>query len=195
MKNRISRKDFFNEIANLFKGQGTPRAKAPVRQAADVILPPGVSSTEHYLTECTRCYDCVAVCPYQSLEVWHEAGSPFDGYPVIQPRREPCYLCNDFPCVAACPTTALQKEFVDRPLGLAVIDPEVCLAHQGNFCVTCINNCPLAGRAIFRNEQGHPVVEAKFCTGCGICTYSCPAEIPAIKIVRQPGILNNAGKS
>ncbi|HFE63332.1 MAG TPA: 4Fe-4S dicluster domain-containing protein [Caldithrix sp.] len=196
MKNQISRKDFFSEIADLFKGQSRSEMKHPKRRSDHVILPPGVSGSEHYLTECTQCYDCVSVCPYQSLEVWHEEGSPFEGYPVIQPRREPCYLCSDFPCVAVCPTPALQEQYVDKPLGLAVVDQERCLAYQGNFCVTCVNNCPLAGRAIFRNEQGHPVVKAEFCTGCGICTYSCPAELPAINIdVRQPDILDNTVKS
>lgn len=182
MQEKITRKDFLRDALKLFRkevGGSSSEAATPI---PEYILPPGVTTPEHYLENCTRCYDCVAVCPHLALQVWRGDKSGFYGFPVIVPRREPCYLCPDFPCITACPTDALQQQYAARPLGTAVIDPSLCLAYNQGFCQSCITNCPLSGRAIVPDPEGRPVVNADICTGCGICTSVCPAEQPAIMI-------------
>jgi len=54
-------------------------------------------------------------------------------------------MCEDIPCVAACPTGALDKQLkkiVDARMGLAVlIDHENCLNWQGLRCDVCYRVC------------------------------------------------------
>ena len=187
MEDRISRKDFFREALRFFREQ-IPDLSGPKQSGSPrYVLPPGVETPDLFLEKCNQCYDCVGKCPHYALQVCREAGHYAEGYPVIEPRRQPCYWCSDFPCIQACTTGALQTAFQNRPLGTAVIDREGCLAYQGNFCQACINNCPLAGTAIQFDKQLRPIVTADECTGCGICTYTCPTENPAITIELNRG--------
>ena len=59
-------------------------------------------------------------------------------------------MCEDTPCINACPTDALEKGVAieDARMGLAVlIDQETCLAFQGLRCEVCYRACPLMGKA------------------------------------------------
>ncbi len=187
MDDRISRKDFFREALNFFRDQLSHASRQSKSGTERFVLPPGVESPELYLEKCNQCYDCVGKCPHYALQVCRQTGHFAEGCPVIEPRRQPCYWCSDFPCIAACSTGALQMSFKERSLGTAVIDPESCLAYQGNCCQACVNNCPLAGTAIQFDRQLRPVVQAAACTGCGICTFYCPTEVPAITIELNKG--------
>lgn len=184
MDDRISRKEFLREAFGFWRKRRADASgpKAGGNPTYRFIMPPGVAGRDAYLRDCDQCYDCVGACPHLALQVCRDETSPLEGYPVIEPRRQPCYLCADFPCIAACPTDALQEAFDQRPLGTAIILEEFCFSFQGSFCQACVNNCPLTGQAIYFNPEGHPEVSAEKCTGCGVCTYSCPAESPAIVI-------------
>ncbi len=182
MQEYITRKDFLRDAFKLFRREVRGGGRNTATPISEFILPPGVTAPDHYLKSCTQCYECVSVCPHQALQVWRDERSRFYGFPVIVPRRQPCYLCTDYPCITACPTEALQEQYVSHPLGTAVVDPGRCLAYNRSFCQSCITNCPLSGRAIAPDREGHPVVNAEVCTGCGICTAACPAEQPAILV-------------
>ena len=107
-------------------------------------------------------------------------------------------MCDDIPCVVACPTGALDPGLTnidDADMGLAVlIDQERCLNALGLRCDVCYRVCPVIDEAITlerrHNERsGHhaifmPIVHSDACTGCGKCEKSCvlPGE-SAIKVL------------
>ncbi len=178
MGSTISRKDFFKELFGFFKQEVEKGSRPSLRHSSNVLPPPGAQSVEHYLQNCTQCYECVSVCPPLALEVCREAASQFYGYPVINPKRELCSRCADYPCIQACPTPALTPENAARPLLRAQIVKEYCLAYQGHFCLSCLNACQ--ENAIKWNAQGVPEVAQELCTACGLCVPVCPAPKQAI---------------
>lgn len=119
------------------------------------------------------------------------------GTPYFAPRISPCRLCEDMPCIKACPSGALNKKLpsIDKArMGLAVlVDHENCLNHQGLRCDVCYRNCPLLDKALTLEMQVNqrtgvharliPTVHSKHCTGCGKCERSCVLENPAIKVL------------
>jgi ferredoxin-type protein NapG len=104
-------------------------------------------------------------------------------------------MCQDIPCVAACPTGALDhglERIEDARMGVAVIDQESCLSWQGLRCEICYRDCPVRNEAITiethpRRSSAHavfvPMVHADSCTGCGICEYACPTAVAAVRVL------------
>ncbi|MBI5185716.1 MAG: 4Fe-4S binding protein [Nitrospinae bacterium] len=104
--------------------------------------------------------------------------------PMIVPGKTPCYLCEDFPCVAACPTGALRREEGQPPkIGTLVLGTG-CLRRKtrDSFCDDCVRKCPAPG-AISMDEDAGPVVNHEKCAGCGVCEFICPAKPPALRII------------
>ena len=182
MSESISRKDFLKGIFGFFRVEAEQNSKDENPQKDFYLLPPGAGDRESFLQTCRKSYQCVSVCPHEAIEVYREnAQDERYGYPVINPRRQACYFCEDFPCIAACENGALSMERKDRPLGIAIIDQNVCFAYRGVFCPACVVKCPLSGKAIAMSDN-KPVVNEDDCTGCGICVQVCPTEQPAIWI-------------
>jgi len=164
---------------------------------SQAIRPPGALDEESFLGACVRCGLCVRDCPYDTLRLAEVADDVTLGTPYFVAREVPCYLCDDIPCVAACPTGALDKglEVIeDARMGLAVlIDQENCIAFQGLRCEVCYNVCPVRDKAIklhARRDQRSgkhamfiPVVYSDACTGCGLCENACILEEAAIKVL------------
>jgi ferredoxin-type protein NapG len=163
---------------------------------AGAVRPPGALDEQRFLAACVRCGQCVRACPYDSLKL-AELGDPVPtGTPYFEPRRVPCEMCPDIPCVPACPTGALDRRLTDidrARMGLAVlVDHETCLNFQGMRCDVCYRVCPVIGKAITleprRNERTGkhgmflPTVHSEHCTGCGKCEQACVLEEAAIKI-------------
>jgi ferredoxin-type protein NapG len=108
-------------------------------------------------------------------------------------------MCEDIPCVKACPTGALDPELTDidqARMGVAVlIDQENCLNFLGLRCDVCYRVCPLIDEAITLEPQHNartgahsrfiPVVHSDRCTGCGKCERSCVLEEAAIKVLPE----------
>jgi ferredoxin-type protein NapG len=106
-------------------------------------------------------------------------------------------MCQDIPCVKACPTGALDPaltEINEARMGLAVVvDQEACIAFQGLRCEVCFNVCPIRGKAITLNFRHNdrsgrhalfiPIVHSTDCTGCGKCEKACILEEAAIKVL------------
>lgn len=183
MQEVISRKDFLRGASRFFRDEVSGEGGSAYPEVGGYIYPPGIDSEDNYLNRCEQSYNCISKCPHESLFVFREnENDKRFGYPVIDPRRSACNLCENFPCIAACESGALQTEFKNRKLGLAIIDQKSCFAYNGTFCQACIFNCPLSGEAILADDQSRPVVNQELCTGCGICTQSCPMEKAAIVI-------------
>jgi len=164
---------------------------------AQAIRPPGVVNENDFLSACVRCGLCVRDCPYDTLKLSRLGDDVALGTPYFDARKIPCEMCEDIPCVKACPTGALDpalQNIDDARMGLAVlIDQEACIAFQGLRCEVCFNVCPLANKAISLNRTHNqrtgkhaliiPVVHSDACTGCGKCEHACILEEAAIKIL------------
>ncbi|TKJ38498.1 ferredoxin-type protein NapG [candidate division LCP-89 bacterium B3_LCP] len=170
------------------------------------LRPPGALSEREFLAKCVRCGLCVQACPYDTLKL----GSPGDdrplGTPYFIPRQIPCYMCEDIPCVEACPSGSLDKASVSREengklvwdikqsrMGIAVLDRQSCVAFWGLQCEACYRACPLIDQAINlkydRNVRTGkhalllPKINPEFCTGCGLCERACITQKPSIFVL------------
>lgn len=167
------------ELLNLMKSG----SKAAIR-------PPGAADEEEFLALCTRCGKCNLACPYDSIKMGKEDFGLGLGTPYLDVRESPCMLCEDFPCVEACPTEALSgiEKRQDVDMGVAVINEETCIAYQGMRCEVCYRVCPFIDEAItidYRLRQGDnihaifaPVINPDKCVGCGICVERCVVNDP-----------------
>jgi len=163
---------------------------------AYAIRPPGALDEKEFLGACVRCGLCVRDCPYDTLRLAQPGEDVALGTPYFVAREIPCEMCEDIPCIVACPTGALDHkltEIDDSRMGLAVVvDQESCIAFRGLRCEVCFNVCPVRGKAITLEMQHNersgkhalfiPVVHSSDCTGCGKCEQACILEEAAIKV-------------
>lgn len=164
---------------------------------AMALRPPGALAEADFLGACIRCGLCVRDCPYNTLKLAELGESVATGTPYFVARAVPCEMCEDIPCVVACPTGALDKglqDIDDARMGLAVLaDQETCLNFLGLRCDVCYRVCPSIDKAITLDAQhnvrsGHhsrfiPVVHSEHCTGCGKCEQACVLPVAAIKVL------------
>lgn len=99
---------------------------------------------------------------------------------MIDPVQQPCWMCADFPCIAACEPQVLQLALPKR-MATVKIETFSCLAWQGSFCSVCSEQCPVPGA--IEVEQGKPRIAEEVCTGCGVCQHVCPAPENAILLL------------
>jgi ferredoxin-type protein NapG len=165
---------------------------------ATALRPPGALKEDDFLAACVRCGLCVRDCPYDTLKLSRVGDGVATGTPYFTAREIPCERCEDIPCVAACPTGALDRGLTDieqSRMGLAVlIDQETCLNFLGLRCDVCYRVCPVIDEAITlesihnprsdRHAMLLPTVHSDHCTGCGKCEKACvlPGEA-AIKVL------------
>ncbi|MDP2194578.1 MAG: ferredoxin-type protein NapG [Rhodocyclaceae bacterium] len=161
------------------------------------LRPPGALPESEFSAACIRCGMCVRDCPFNMLML-ARVGEPLAvGTPYFVARQAPCEMCEDIPCIKACPTKALDHALTDitkAKMGLAVlVDQETCLNFLGLRCDICYRVCPVLDKAITLEPQSNtrtgrhtlfiPVVHSEHCTGCGLCEKACPTEIAAIKVL------------
>ncbi len=164
---------------------------------ATAIRPPGALPEEEFQARCIRCGLCVRDCPYHILRLAEPGEEVATGTPYFVARTDPCQMCEDIPCVPACPSGALDHDLTDirdARMGLAVlVDQESCLAFQGLRCEVCFNICPVRGEALTLDLQHNPrsgkhalfipVVHSDACTGCGLCERACVLDEAAIRVL------------
>ena len=151
-----------------------------------LLRPPGAITERQFLQNCTRCDKCIHACPKDAIvKAPKKFGFLVMGTPYIDPIKTPCVMCDDLPCIPACPDSALLP--VESPseinMGYAILDKKKCQAYGDTFCQQCIIDCPIPG-AITQNKDQQPEFHKKICTGCGVCVRSCSTvNIPvAIKV-------------
>ncbi len=202
---RRSRRRFLVETARTASGVllfglgvGLYARRSESRPAA-AIRPPGAGPERDFLGACIRCGRCVRDCPYDTLKLARPEEPVATGTPFFEARKIPCEMCEDIPCVKACPTGALDKNLTnidDARMGLAVlIDQENCLNFLGLRCEVCYRVCPLIDKAITLEPRHNlrsgkhalfiPVVHSDACTGCGKCEHACVLEQAAIKVLPE----------
>ncbi|MEA3491904.1 MAG: ferredoxin-type protein NapG [Campylobacterota bacterium] len=178
------------------------------------MRPPAALPEKDFLRTCIKCGLCAEACLNRDSNVDKETGKQRPGTlkiakaqddatigtPFFVPMDVPCYMCEDIPCVPVCPTGALdpalvtdkngELDFRMMDMGIAVVDPNSCIAFWGIQCDACYRACPLMDEAIKleygRNERTGkhaflmPVIVMDICTGCGLCEKACVTEKPAI---------------
>lgn len=164
---------------------------------AVTLRPPGALPERDFLGACVRCGLCVRACPYDTLRLAEIGDGPAIGTPYFIAREIPCEMCDDIPCVKACPTGALAHSLTnidDAEMGIAsLVGRETCLNMLGLRCDVCYRVCPVIDKAITL-ERTHnprtgkhaifePFVHSDACTGCGKCEKSCVLETSAIKVL------------
>jgi polyferredoxin len=182
-----------------YTGLNTALGRPGKGQVAPVMLlrPPAALPEPDFLARCTRCGQCLVVCPTNTLQpIWLEAGFAGLFSPALKPRRgfcDPaCHRCAD-----NCPTGAIFELTAEErkwaKVGTALILPGRCLAweHQKR-CMVCDEVCPYDA-IHFRAEPGNPVavpvVDESRCAGCGYCEYYCPAQNQSAIVVTPMGAL------
>lgn len=164
------------------------------------LRPPGALAESDFLGACIRCGLCVRDCPYDTLVLAKPETPVATGTPYFTARSIPCEMCDDIPCVKACPTGALDHSLTDinkSRMGLAVlIDHETCLNFLGLRCDVCYRVCPVIDKAITlelvpnartgRHTMFLPTVHSEHCTGCGKCEKACVIEEAAIRVLPIP---------
>lgn len=202
-KSGAARRQFLLGLAKMACGVGlgagglalyAKQARAVPPQA---LRPPGALDERAFQGACIRCGMCVRDCPYKILDLAKPEQPIATGTPYFTARTGPCEMCEDIPCVKACPTGALDHKLTDinaSRMGLAVlVDQETCLNFLGLRCDVCYRVCPLLDKAITLEPQHNartgkhtlfiPVVHSDKCTGCGKCEKGCVLEEAAIKVL------------
>ena len=137
----LARRQFVFDSARLLCGVGVlglclaGYARKALAKPPMAIRPPGAGPEEDFLGACIRCGMCVRDCPYDILELARPESLVATGTPYFTARSGPCEMCEDIPCVRACPTGALDHHLTDinkSRMGLAVLsDQETCLNFLG----------------------------------------------------------------
>lgn len=118
------------------------------------------------LEKCTGCRSCEIYCSFINDGVCNPTNSRVR---VIKSEQKGiniptmCMQCEDPPCMAACPVSAIKKEVES---GLVVIDQDSCIG-----CKLCMMNCPLG--AISLDPVEGKVFKCNLCDGDPICAKIC----------------------
>ncbi|QLI82161.1 ferredoxin-type protein NapG [Chitinibacter fontanus] len=204
MKATINRRQFFKDSAAACGGAvllGSGLTILASQQAsalpAQALRPPGALIEDLFQQACVHCGLCVRDCPYDTLKLASLGEGIGWGTPYFTARQVPCEMCEDLPCVKACPTGALDhalKDVNQAKMGIAVLqDQENCLNFLGLRCDVCYRVCPVIDQAITlenvhnprsdRHAMLLPTVHSQFCTGCGKCEKSCVLPEAAIRVL------------
>ncbi|MDR2189456.1 MAG: ferredoxin-type protein NapG [Azonexus sp.] len=202
-KSSAARRQFLFDSARMACGVGLLGlglglyAKQARALPALALRPPGALAEDQFLGACIRCGLCVRDCPYDTLSLAKPEAPVATGTPYFTARQIPCEMCEDIPCVVACPTGALDHALADinqAKMGVAVlIDHETCLNFLGLRCDVCYRVCPVIDKAITLDHQPNlrtgrhamflPTVHSEHCTGCGKCEKACVLEQAAIRVL------------
>lgn len=140
-------------------------------------------------TRCIGCHACTTACKSENevpLGVTRTYVKYVDVGVFPQARRAfqvtRCNQCDDAPCVAACPTSAMYR----RQDGIVDFDKRACIG-----CKACIAACPYD--AIFINPEDRSAEKCNFCAhrlDVGLepaCVVVCPVEAILVGDLDDPG--------
>ncbi|MEW6163784.1 MAG: ferredoxin-type protein NapF [Pseudomonadota bacterium] len=133
-----------------------------------LLRPPWALAEDAFLAACTRCGDCIGVCPTNILVLVR-------GYPEVDFARGECTFCGK--CHDACRPHALLRQEGKPPWRLKARIAGNCLAYREIVCRSCGDACGAAAIRFSPRVMGaaHPELIADRCTGCGACVSACPA--------------------
>ena len=147
------------------------------------LRPPGALPEKKLAEVCSKCGDCVRVCPAEAIKI-DSLGVLGDGLPYIDADTAACVACEGLQCMSACPTGALlPTPLAQIKMGTAVWRSQHCTRHtRHDDCRQCVDICPMGETAIdlLFNDV---VVKPLGCIGCGLCQLHCPTSPKAIAVI------------
>lgn len=152
------------------------------------LRPPGAAPEAEFLSRCIRCHKCGENCPNDTIRFVGPEGPPeARGTPYVVAREKACILCHT--CNNGCPSGALRPvdpEAFPPPaharMGVAELDPNTCHSKNGYICGICIRACPYEGLALKAGLWEAPIIDPKWCVGCGLCEQACVQMPQAIRV-------------
>ena len=169
------RRGFFRRAFGRLAGEVAARAEQRVAPRRS-FRPPGALEEIAFLAACTRCGDCIGVCPVHAIVKAGPDAGLGAGAPLIEPTVQACVVCDDMPCARACETGALVVPgdgWAGIHMGTLTLDAERCIAFHGVSCGVCARACPVGERALGLDAGGRPVLRPEGCVGCGVCVTAC----------------------
>jgi len=163
--------------------QNTIAKKSTFDPAGDEhwIRPPGALPEQQFRETCSRCGECVRVCPVGAIQL-DSSGISGAGAPYIDVESQSCVLCENLECMQKCPTGALVPLSLEQiDIGTAVWHEYQCLRPSGGSCSICVDHCPV-GMAAIELVDNRVVVHETGCTGCGVCQHDCPTWPKSITV-------------
>lgn len=180
----VGRRGFFRETVGRLADEVVRRTERRVVQAR-YVRPPGAVEEVAFLAACTRCGACIDVCPPNAITTAPPNAGFAAGTPVIDAVRQPCTVCPDIPCAAACPTEALimpERKWDGYSMAVLELEPERCIAFHGVPCGVCARACPIGEEALALDAEGRPVIKIEGCVGCGVCVRACVTTPPSLRL-------------
>lgn len=180
---KLDRRGFFTRGLRQVM-QGAVDAIADRVAPVAYIRPPGALPEPAFIGACTRCGDCVDVCPVRAIKLLPSSHGLAGGTPVLDVETTACIMCETMPCAAACPTPALELPawgWRDVQMAAISIDASRCITYRDVECGICARVCPVGEDALRLDADGHPII-GDACTGCGQCISACvtsPSSISA----------------
>ncbi|MDO8915925.1 MAG: 4Fe-4S binding protein [Coriobacteriia bacterium] len=184
-------------LAGFFTYTGLSRSERDVR----LIRPPGARTETEVLGLCSRCGQCMKVCPTNVLQpAVTRAGIEGVFTPQMDYRLSYCdWSCSE--CGKVCPTGAIMPLALEAKrkttIGRAYIDRNRCIPWADyKTCLVCQELCPIPDKAIALREVevddprggkvrlGRPEVLVERCIGCGVCENACPVPNESAIVVR-----------
>ena len=152
--------------------------RGALRGEPEPIRPPWSLNEAAFVDACTRCGDCLGLCPERIL---HKGRG---GFPTVDFARGECTFCGV--CARVCAGGALRDPGDDPsvPWNLVAAIGEGCLTARGVLCSSCADRCEtraLRFRKVRAGAVPVPVVDAAACTGCGACFGPCPAGAVSLR--------------
>jgi len=127
---------------------------------------------------CSGCRKCEIACSlFHEKKIWPEA-SRIRVFMLVPGAEVPhlCVQCEDYPCVASCPFSALS---VNKETGAVLVNKKKCTA-----CGNCIEACP--GRVPHMHPGDNYAVICDLCGGEPECAKVCrEGEWNALKVVER----------
>jgi len=122
------------------------------------MRPPGSLPESDFLGACTRCAECMKVCPTNALQpASFDTGLQGLWTPILVPSIGPCAeKCTS--CGDVCPTGAIrpftwQDKRYKLKMGLANVNRSTCVAwNGGRDCIVCAEVCPYSA-VIFKDTM------------------------------------------
>src|SRR5256712_5385897 len=167
------------EVATRTEQRVAPRRSFGPRGAADEIA---------FLASCTRCGDCMPVCPVHAIIKAPPGAGLAAGTPMIDPAIQACVVCADMPCAHACATGALVPPaggaggWDEIHMGVLELDPERCITFQGVSCGVCARACPVGERALAMGPGGRPRLRAEGFGGCRRRVAACVTSPSSLRL-------------
>ena len=105
----MNRRGFFKRGLGKVASVGSDYVEHKVVEKAKAwIRPPFAKAELDFLLNCSRCGDCIDVCPQQVIfPLPLHRGASVAGTPAMDIPNNACLLCTDWACVNACKDNAL----------------------------------------------------------------------------------------